>query len=396
MGSPDLPKVLCVDDDQDVLDALRLTLRKHYQVTTAISGAEGLAKLRREGAFAVVLSDMRMPAMDGVGFLARVRDAAPDTVRMVLAGGNDMNIAVHAVNEGQIFRFLSKPCPPKQLLKAFEAAVQQFRLVSSERVLLEDTLRGSVTTLTRILALTNPAAFACGNRVKDIVAELAQKLGTPNAWEAKAATMLSQIGCVTLPRETTEKMYSGAPLSEEEQGMVDRLPEVANELLRDFPGLRGVREILALRDQHFDGRGTQSGNLIEEVIPPLGSRLLKIALDYDALEARGVSQNRRLAILRAREGAYDPRVLDALTDLLGPNTPRTRIDTLLLVALSPGMILVKDIVTTQGTLLIKRENEVTDEVLTHLGKFPSGSIKQPIRVVIAEAPDPAERADSGS
>ncbi len=146
-----------------------------------------------------------------------------------------------------------------------------------------------------------------------------------------------------------------------------------------------MREILALRDQYFDGRGAHPGNLIEEVVPPLGARLLKIALDYEALEARGVSQDRRLAILRAREGAYDPKVLDALADLLGPDSPKTRIDTLRLVELSPGMILVDDVVTTEGRLLITKENEVTDDVLAHLGKFPAGSVKQPIRVVIAEA-----------
>ncbi len=385
MESPGLPKVLCVDDDQDVIDALKLTLRRHYRVSTATSGAEGLAKLRREGPFAAVLSDMRMPAMDGVGFLSRVRDSAPDTVRMVLAGNADMNVAIHAVNEGQIFRLLVKPCPPKQLLKAFEAAVEQHRMVTSERVLLQETLRGSVTTLTRILAIINPAAFACASRVKRLAVQLAEKLGAPNAWEIEAAAMLSQIGCVTLPQETTEKLYSGEPLSPTEQGLVARLPEVANELLRDFSGLRSVREILALRDQYFDGRGAHPGNLIEEVVPPLGARLLKIALDYEALEARGVSQDRRLAILRAREGAYDPKVLDALADLLGPDSPKTRIDTLRLGELSPGMILVDDVVTTQGRLLITKENEVTDDVLAHLGKFPAGSVKQPIRVVIAEA-----------
>ena len=158
MESTSLPKVLCVDDDRDLLDALTLILRRKFRVATATSGAEGLAKLRKAGPFAVVLSDMRMPAMDGVGFLTRVRDSAPDTVRMVLTGNADVNVAIHAVNEGRIFRFLAKPCPPKQLLSAFEAALEQYRIVTAERLLLEETLRGSIKTLSHILAITNPPA----------------------------------------------------------------------------------------------------------------------------------------------------------------------------------------------------------------------------------------------
>jgi response regulator RpfG family c-di-GMP phosphodiesterase len=385
------PKVLCVDDDQPVLDALQVTLRRKFRVTTALSGAEGLAKLRKEGPFAVVLTDLRMPAMDGIGFLTRVRDASPDTVRVVLAGNPDLNVAAHAVNEGQIFRLLTKPCPPKQLLSAIEEAAKHYQEAAAKRLLLEETLRSFIKTLTHVLALTNPVAFDHASRVKHLAGQLAEKLGTANAWEIEGAALLSQIGCMTLSRETTKKLYRKEPLSKTEQAMVSKLPEATEELIGEFPGLQGIREILALRDQYFDGRSIQPGSLIGEAIP-LAARVLKIALDYEALEAREVPEDRRLPTLHAREGAYDPKGLDALAELLGPTAPKTRTEDLRLSALRPGMFLVNDVVTAQGRLLIARENEVTAEMLRRFGNFPAGHVKQPIRVVVPEAAADTESA----
>ena len=378
-----LPKVLCVDDEPAVLEGIRVTLRKRFRVTMATSGAQGLAAVRHRGPFAVVLSDMSMPAMDGIGFLTRVKELAPSTVRMLLTGVTDLNAAIHVVNDGQIFRFLTKPCPPKHLLNAFKAAVEQHRLLISERVLLEETLRGCIKTLTNLLSISNPAAFGRGTRIKRYARSLAQSLGAENVWEIEMAAMLSQIGCVTLPPQTAEKLYFGQPLNEGEQAMVARLPAVADELLREVPRLEDVREILALQDRHFDGRGTHPDNLAGEDIP-LGARLLKIAIDLDELEAQGVSEDRRLTTMRSREGCYDPKALEALSDLAERDVVETRTEELDLSELRPGMILEEDVVTTQKTLLIARGNDVTAELLVHLNNFPEKSIKQPIRVGIPQ------------
>jgi response regulator RpfG family c-di-GMP phosphodiesterase len=373
-----------VDDELPVLEGIRITLRKRFRVTLATSGAEGLAAVRNRGPFAAVLTDMSMPAMDGIGFLTRVKELAPTTVRILLTGVTDLNTAIHVVNDGQIFRFLTKPCPPKLLLNAVQAAVEQHQLLISERVLLEETLRGCIKTLTNLLSISNPAAFGRGTRIKRYARRLAQSLGAENVWEIEMAAMLSQIGCVTLPPQTAEKLYFGQPLNEEEQAKVARLPAVADELLRGVPRLEGVREILALQDRHFDGRGTHPDNLAGEDLP-LGARLLKIAIDLDELEAQDVSEDRRLTTMRSREGYYDPKALEALADLAERDVVETRTEELDLSELRPGMILEEDVVTTQKTLLIARGNDVTAELLVHLNNFPEKSIKQPIRVRIPQA-----------
>ena len=153
MAAGQSPIVLCVDDEKAVLDGLSLHLRRRYQVLTALSGAEALTVLAREPSVAVVISDMRMPGMDGATFLTRARDAAPDTVRLLLTGQAHIDSAIAAINEGRIFRFLTKPCPPATMMAAVDAANEQHRLVTSERVLLQDTLRGAIKARSAVLAL---------------------------------------------------------------------------------------------------------------------------------------------------------------------------------------------------------------------------------------------------
>jgi DNA-binding NtrC family response regulator len=131
--------VLCVDDEPRVLDGLKLTLGRSIDVSTARSGPEGLALLKQMAGAAVVISDMRMPGMDGAAFLTKVREQWPDSTRLLLTGEAGRDAAVAAVNEGQIFRFLTKPCMPEKLIAAVEAAARQQQLVIAEKMLLQQT-----------------------------------------------------------------------------------------------------------------------------------------------------------------------------------------------------------------------------------------------------------------
>jgi len=134
------PRILCVDDEPRVLEGLQRVCHHSFTVETAGSGAEALALLDRGAVFEVIVSDMQMPQMNGVALLAEFRTRAPDTIRVLLTGQADINGAIAAVNDGQIFCFLSKPCPAETLIAALEGAVAQHRLVSAEKVLLEQTL----------------------------------------------------------------------------------------------------------------------------------------------------------------------------------------------------------------------------------------------------------------
>ena len=143
-------KILFVDDDPNILSAYTRTLHKRYRMATASGGEEALQIIQTDGPFAVVVSDMRMPGMDGVALLTHVRNFNPDTVRIMLTGNADMGTAIEAVNQGNIFRFLTKPCEPDDLALALDGAIKQYRLVTSERELLELTLKGSIDLLVEL------------------------------------------------------------------------------------------------------------------------------------------------------------------------------------------------------------------------------------------------------
>ena len=167
-----LERILLVDDEPLVLEGLARQLGWEFDVSTAQSGARALELVQSEGPFAVVISDMRMPNMDGAEFLERARALDPDMVRVLLTGQSDLLQAIRAVNHGQLFRFLSKPCPPDVLVPTIQDAVRQHRLLTAERELLEKTLRGSVQTLLDTLALAQPDTFGRARRVEQYVVEV--------------------------------------------------------------------------------------------------------------------------------------------------------------------------------------------------------------------------------
>lgn len=372
-----LPKVLCVDDEPQVLEGLSLQLRRTCNVVIATSGPLGLEALGQQGPFAVVLSDMRMPVMDGATFLAKARQLAPDTVRMLLTGQADMASAIAAVNEGQIFRFMTKPCPPEQLRLAFAAAARQHRLLTSERVLLEQTLHGSIKTLTDILALTNPAAYGRATRIKKHVDELAGALQLPDRWQVEVAAMLSQLGSVSLPDDVAERYYYGKKMSARERTMVARIPMVTEDLLANIPRLEPVRQILAKQRKRFDG-GQDEAEL------PAGARVLKIAADFDELESSGMETQLAINTMRNREGQYDPEALQVFFKLKGTVEEELVVKEFQLKGIVVGMVFAEDVRTSNGVLLVARGYEVTRSFIERLRNMRPGQVNEPLRVLVPE------------
>ncbi len=354
-------RVLCVDDEANVLAALSRTLRSHYEVATAEGADAGLARLASEPPFAVVISDLRMPGTDGAAFLARVRQLAPDTVRVLLTGNADLNGAIAAVNEGQLFRFLVKPCAPDVLLGALKAATEQHRLVTAERVLLEQTVHGSIKALTDLLAIVQPASFGRATRLKRHVEGLAIELGVPDRWQVEVAALLSQVGYIVLPPELAERVRQGRPLTRAEQDLVARLPRVAEQLIASIPRLEAVRAILLHQNAPFAPDRDAARDAV-----PYGARLLKVAQDYDALQAQGMAPAVALDVLEGRERLYDPAVLAALRRVCGVEEQATVITEIRLADVHLGMIFATDVVSANGLLLVARGQEVTASLLERI------------------------------
>lgn len=374
-------RVLLVDDEPYVLEGLRRQLRGGFDATIAVGGEAALEQLEREPAFDVIVSDMRMPGMDGATLLGKARERAPDTVRMLLTGQTDMDSAIAAINTGQIFRFLTKPCDPKTMLEALTAAVQQHRLITAEKQLLEETLRGSVQALLDTLALADPMAFSRAERIRKLVEDLLGVLDQGQPWEIGVAAMLSQIGSITLPPKTMEKLHRGAALDPDEHLLVDGLPRVAERLVAAIPRLEPVREIIRCQQRNFAGVQRAPGPTGTAI--PLGARLLRVALDYDPLEAHGLPPQQAVATLRSRADLYDPAVLDGLGKLFGARNAAPAAREVKLGSLAPGMRLAADVRATSGQLLIGRGQLVTEAMMERLANFSrQGGIEEPLLVIL--------------
>jgi response regulator RpfG family c-di-GMP phosphodiesterase len=374
-GQNERPRILCVDDEPQVLAGLVDNLRRQFDVHTAPSGADGLEAIERDGPFAVVLTDMRMPGMDGASFLRLARERAPDTVRMLLTGQADLDAAIAAVNEGQLFRFLLKPSTRDALRAAFEAAVSQHELLTAERELLQDTLRGCLETVTDVLSLANPAAFGRAQRLRTLARTLADARAIPDPWFVEIAAMLSQIGCITLPDETAERLYLGKPLTPEEAAIVDRLPAVAVRLLRGIPRIEPVLEIITNARHRADEEAIGGGPV------PAGAKILRLVTDFDELEAQGVDPDTSLAMLRGRGGTYDPLLVEKLAALRGA-TASTIVAELDLDEIEPGMVFADDVRTPAGALLIPRGYEATPQLLDRLANVKRNDWNLRVRVKV--------------
>jgi DNA-binding NtrC family response regulator len=189
-------EILLVDDDNSVLDGYRRSLSREFVLETALGGQQALQLATDSGPYAVVVSDMRMPGMDGIQVLSKIKALSPDTIRVMLTGNADMETAVNAINEGSIFRFLNKPCSKEVMAKTLTAALVPYRLVNAEKQLLEQTLSGSMQVLTEVLSLVNPAAFSRAERARRYIHHIVTAMNLGNPWQYEVAAMTSQLGCV--------------------------------------------------------------------------------------------------------------------------------------------------------------------------------------------------------
>ena len=377
----ELPRVLCVDDEERVVQGLALTLRKEYEVHTASGGAEGLKALREIGGAVVVISDMRMPGMDGATFLYHVMHSYPDATRMLLTGEPGRDSAMAAVNQAQIFRFLAKPCPREELLAAVEAGVLRHHQVTTERRVLRETLVGCIKTLIDVLAITNPVAFGRASQVKRLAMQFAHTLGRKEFWQLEAAAMLSQLGYLSLPSDLVEKLYCGEPLSPEERILASGVPDVAKRLLGNIPRLEPVVEMLTA--QNAPDTVLQ---LLGDGPVAVGTRILALVTDYCGLLAHGRDAASAVNRLRSRSARYGARLVDEFVEFLGPKDASSGTNTreTPLRSVEPGMVILQEVRTSLGTLLVPSGFEVTPAFLERMRHFGPDILNEMIAVRAAE------------
>jgi CheY-like chemotaxis protein len=360
------PSVLCVDDEPAVLDGLRLTLRRQFEVTTAESADTALALLREGKIFSVIISDMRMPKKDGAAFLSEARQLAPAAVRMLLTGDADISAARSAVNEGQIFRFLSKPCAPDALVAATLAASVKCERDNAEKLLLEQTLGGAIRVLTDVLSLAQPLAFGRATRIKALVSAFARHRGITDLWALEVAAALAELSATSLPTDLLERAYRGETLVAADALLVRNVPLESSKLIAHIPRLDEVIAILAAPPDSTN----------DKVL------ILRIVSAFDWLEMLGrtvgeAEQELLASFAKAQE------LVRAVCGFVRATRERSAIVEITLAQLMPGHVLEKDVTGRNGNLLLARGHTMTSSLIQRLRQFSLGAgVSEPLCVRI--------------
>ena len=374
-------KILIVDDDSEILKSFRRRFAKKLDVYVAEGVEEALNLVHDKGPFAVVVSDYRMPVMNGVDLLARIKKDFPDTVRILLTGFADLKTAMDGVNQGNIFRLLSKPCPPDVMTKSLVEAIKQYRLVALEHELLQDTLHCSIQVLTELLSLTKPDAFGRASRLESISRKLALIMGVSPLWEVEVAAELSQLGLAAFPPALIRKINIGKRLSPEEQKLFNSHPITAAELICNIPRLDAVANIVLYQEKNFDGSGVPDDSISGEQIPP-GARILKLAIDCDVYMQSGYAPGQALRALNQKKENYDPEALKALSVLLSDES-RFTVREVSIMDLGEKMILADDLYSiSPSRKLLSKGHEITSSVLHYIDQLRRTiGVQEPVKVI---------------
>jgi CheY-like chemotaxis protein len=347
--------ILCVDDEPRVLVGLGRNLSHRFEFLSAKSGAIGLQHLSHHSDVAIIISDMHMPEMDGATFLRHARELRPNAIRILLTGQADTHAAIKSINQGQIFRFLTKPWPPTELFGVLDDAQRQYELVVAEKALLHQTLVACIKALVDLLALAKPAAMGRAIRLKRRVSAMGAELKLERRWQLEAAAMLSVLGTIALPQDLIEKIVTAIPLNDQERTDVQEATRAANRVISQIPRFEPLGRLL----------NCAFGVETEDTLDAVGQQhleLLRLAMELDAL---GPNADEGFSALTGQH-RYSTRMLEAAAHT-PPTTGALSQRVMVPVrALRVGMILDEDIYTQRGVLIAPRGLEVSPSTLLHM------------------------------
>lgn len=346
-------KVLFVDDNPNILSALKRNFRNDYEVDTAERGEDGLDLLASHGPYAVVVADMKMPGMDGIEFLERAERSSPDTVRVMLTGNADQQTAVDAVNRGRVFRFLNKPIKAEAIKSVLDDACR-FHEIEQKRMrgVVEDCLQA----LSELLGVISPFAAGRGQVLRYSVPRFAGAAGAESVWPIEMAALMGLLGVSSLPDALSRNYHEGDGICGVERKLLASVPVFGHDLLATIPYLGSVANIVKYLNKDYSGEGVPDDPARGSSIP-LGSRLLRILNDRLDLEADGVVKEKAKELMLGRLGVYDTDLLslsfEVFPDYLGSALSRDKqAQAVELRALKPGQVLVSDLRSKKGDALV--------------------------------------------
>jgi response regulator RpfG family c-di-GMP phosphodiesterase len=421
--------LLFVDDEPGILSALRRLFRPHgYRILIAEGGEQGLAILE-ENDVDLVISDMRMPVMDGAAFLKQVRHRWPAVTRILLTGYADMTSTVSAINEGEIYRYIAKPWDDNDIVNVVRDAIERRRLEAENSRLteltkaqneelkslnasleekvaqrtaelqkalsqvekahgeLKKTFVTSVQVFSGLVELrsasgsgSNPLA-GHGRRVAELARNIASRLKLPDseAQNVMLAGLLHDIGKLGLPDNLLDKAFN--TLTPEQRALVMRHPVAGQNILMAIERFREAATLVRHHHECYDGSGFP--DRLAGIAIPQGARIIAVANDYDALQIgtlvqRPLKPGEALSYLIDNRGKrYDPAAVDALVQHLS-ETQKTGFSEVPLrsMHLKPGMLISRDLNHRDGYMLLSKGCALNADIINQLIRMEEAEQQQ--------------------
>lgn len=370
-------KVLFVDDDQSLLRSFERNLSFDYNMATATSGKEAIALARSQGPFSVVVVDMRMPEMDGIRTIKELREIEPSAVYIMLTGNQDVATAAHAVNDGEVFRFLNKPCEMAEIKKAINAGQKQHDLIVSEKVLLQETLVGSINVLTDLIEMQN-IRFLDTGLMSEILQEVAKPMNLEIGWEESVAARVCLVGMILLPHEEQLKLYELDAREDEHQEIVAQVFKKSAKMIERIPRLGRVAKLLAVIPTG-DGwiSASQHANL-------RSATLIRAVFYWNLLSFRGLKRHRVLQEIKLIMPNMTDGLYNAL-DALGDQHNEQLAITVPLDELKPGMVICQEINNDKNQLVLSKGRRLTEAMIENLKRIRD-SLPPKLKIVAGSCP----------
>jgi putative two-component system response regulator len=378
--NPEKAKILIVDDTPENIQILMETLKSDYKIVAAVNGQKALELAEKHPVPDLILLDIMMPGMNGYEVCSRLKAQKATSkipVIFVTAMG-DVDDEARGFSLGAV-DYITKPITPGIVRARVKTHLGLKNAQQKLQALLNETLSGSIRVLIDILSLARPVAFKRSSQIRNLVKEMAERLGLNDIWRYELAALLSQIGCITMSNETLKKVNAGKELTDEEERTYLEYPVRGAEMISHIPNLETVADIIS---GFMDDPGTEN-----EFAPDagdgvlIGRQLLRIAADYIHLTNSGETSQSVISRMNARYESYDADIVNVLRQILGLSEPKKSAIRVGAEQLAPGMILDQDVYSKDGSLLAVTETVLSPTVAKLLNEYGrTGQIENPVRV----------------
>lgn len=369
-------KILFVDDDKALLNTMERNLAFEFEVVTADGCEAALAEVEKQGPFSVAVVDMQMPQVNGIQTIEKLRERMPEAVFMMLTGNQDVGTAVQAINDGHVFRFITKPCEVNEIKRALTAAQEQHNLVIAEKELLYGTFMGSINLMTDIIEMDGNRQIDT-RRMAATIASLYASLDLQLGWEEKIASRICLVGIAMLEPQEVIEFESLDPESDEHKNLVNRVFNLSSKMIAKIPRLGWISEVFLYTPK------IESYNLKtqrREVV----AVCLKVAFYWNYLTLRGLSVEEATSTLRTIMPNMNTAVLEGI-GCLDDNRDAHALIKVGVQNLIEGMVPNVDIDSPTGERVISRGRRMSATIIENLQRIPEFA-NEKIQVIANSCP----------